>query len=553
MNSLAIGRWMYFLKSLFFRFCLILGFFGGIFGSVWSDAEEVSSDIVQAVQKDLDSSLTQSLKSLPVQDRGRIKPFDTFARESVYHIMGKKNSQSVHLLMTWLLVPEYWDQQSLIRIQKAQVKKSLNLEPSRSHFSYTELLKNKDFKREVEELHSRKKQKETLSTYFKAIEKLESQVSLYHAIKVGTLPFWLPVFDQDKWLSIVEMPSTQQKRFIEVLRSYSDFVLKSKNQLFKKSIQDWKKLSKNQVNHKKIQAEIQYNSLQPFRWSWVLYFFSLLLFCVGVLSFKYSHLLFLVPLASAFILHSYGIILRCYIMSRPPVSNMFETLLWVPWSALVIALVFSLLQKTRFPLMLGAVSAFFCLFLSDTSSILDGRLEPLEAVLRSNFWLSTHVLIITMSYSAFFLAFILSDFLIFQFLFGKLKPQKIYYGFLYRLLQIGILLLALGTILGAIWADYSWGRFWGWDPKEVWALVSLLGYLALVHARLQGWVREFGLVIGSVCCFFFIIMAWYGVNFVLGKGLHSYGFGQGGLSYVLFFIFLHLILVWGAWRKKDRK
>ena len=102
--------------------------------------------------------------------------------------------------------------------------------------------------------------------------------------------------------------------------------------------------------------------------------------------------------------------------------------------------------------------------------------------------------------------------------------------------------LAGGTILGGIWADYSWGRFWGWDPKESWALVSLLAYLALLHGRLVQWIKPFGMAVGSVMMFFSVIMAWYGVNFILGAGLHSYGFGAGGVEYVLGFLIIHLIL-----------
>ena len=95
-------------------------------------------------------------------------------------------------------------------------------------------------------------------------------------------------------------------------------------------------------------------------------------------------------------------------------------------------------------------------------------------------------------------------------------------------MQVGVLLIAAGTILGGVWADYSWGRFWGWDPKEVWALITLLVYLIPLHGRFAGWVNTFGLVVASVVCFLSVVMAWYGVNFVLGVGLHSYGFAEGG-------------------------
>ena len=130
--------------------------------------------------------------------------------------------------------------------------------------------------------------------------------------------------------------------------------------------------------------------------------------------------------------------------------------------------------------------------------------------------------------------------------------------FIYRAMQIGILLLATGTILGGVWANYSWGRFWGWDPKETWALITLLCYLALLHGRLAGWWRGFGLAVGSVVCFLSVMMSWYGVNFILGqngKSLHSYGLSTGGLSYATGFaafemLFVAFVILWN--RKQAR-
>jgi ABC-type transport system involved in cytochrome c biogenesis permease subunit len=115
--------------------------------------------------------------------------------------------------------------------------------------------------------------------------------------------------------------------------------------------------------------------------------------------------------------------------------------------------------------------------------------------------------------------------------------------FMYRAVQIGVLLLTAGTILGGVWADYSWGRFWGWDPKETWALIADLGYLAVLHGRFSGWLRTFGTVASIVCAFSGVVMAWYGVNFVLGVGLHSYGFGGGGVQYVAAILVIQLAYV----------
>src|SRR5262249_7424303 len=129
-----------------------------------------------------------------------------------------------------------------------------------------------------------------------------------------------------------------------------------------------------------------------------------------------------------------------------------------------------------------------------------------------------------------------------------IKPLS---NFIYRAMQVGVLLIAAGTILGGGWAGYSWGRFLGWDPKEVWALITLLVYLVPLHGRFAGWVNTFGLVIASVVCFLSVVMAWYGVNFVLGVGLHSYGFTEGGSQGVMSMIIAGVLAIPVAafWRR----
>jgi ABC-type transport system involved in cytochrome c biogenesis permease subunit len=131
---------------------------------------------------------------------------------------------------------------------------------------------------------------------------------------------------------------------------------------------------------------------------------------------------------------------------------------------------------------------------------------------------------------------------------AQVKPLS---NFIYRAMQVGVLLVAAGTILGGVWADYSWGRFWGWDPKEVWALITLLVYLIPLHGRFAGWINTFSLVFASVICSLSVIMAWYGVNFVLPVGLHSYGFTEGGGQMSVFAVIaaVFALPVAAAWRR----
>jgi ABC-type transport system involved in cytochrome c biogenesis permease subunit len=204
--------------------------------------------------------------------------------------------------------------------------------------------------------------------------------------------------------------------------------------------------------------------------------------------------------------------------------------------------------------------------------VFDQNINPLMPVLRDNFWLTLHVLTITASYGAGALAWGLGNIALGYYLFGKYRdplPQETPEGhrpadpqadhaaptrrppeacaalgtFNYKSMQVAVLLLAAGTILGGLWADVSWGRFWGWDPKEVWALASLLIYLAVLHGRYAGWFGNFGLAVGSVIGATSILMAWYGVNFWLGSGLHSYGEGTGGALYVLAAVVVNWLLI----------
>ncbi|MBK7404501.1 MAG: cytochrome c biogenesis protein CcsA [Phycisphaerales bacterium] len=113
----------------------------------------------------------------------------------------------------------------------------------------------------------------------------------------------------------------------------------------------------------------------------------------------------------------------------------------------------------------------------------------------------------------------------------------------YRLMQVGLVLLTAGTILGGVWAAESWGRFWGWDPKETWALISIVVYFIMLHARYSGWIKDFGLAVAAVLGFVAIVWTFYGVNYVMATGLHSYGFGAGGEKWVGIWAVIELLFL----------
>ena len=261
--------------------------------------------------------------------------------------------------------------------------------------------------------------------------------------------------------------------------------------------------------------------------------------------------------AIALLLHATGIVLRCLIGGRPPVTNMYESVIWVSFAASVFAMIFFSIYRSAIYLIAALPATIVALILVHQMPIaMPSSIDPLVPVLRDNFWLTIHVLTITLGYAAFMLAWAFGHVLLTLYVWwpAATRANQTLHFLLYRVIQLGVLLLAAGTILGGVWANYSWGRFWGWDPKETWALIALLCYIITLHGRLAGWWTQFGLVVASAVCFLAVLMAWYGVNFVLGIGLHSYGFGIGGETYVATFVAVDLLFVgFAIWRYRGSK
>jgi ABC-type transport system involved in cytochrome c biogenesis permease subunit len=465
-----------------------------------------------------------------------------------------------------------------------------------------------------------------------------------------------------------------------------------------------------------IERETHFNTFNPFWQAPIAYGTALALLAVslGFVAGRSSlagrlgrgvYLVGMIALAAGIVLEIYGFSLRIQISGWAPVTNMYETVIWVALVAAVLSFAFELIYRRTFTALAGSAVALLGTITAVNVPLLDPSIKSLQPVLRSNFWLTIHVLTEVSSYAAFGLAWALGliamgyyltatyrrsprfmelalpllpalpllavgaagvaasygvfgpqyatgDALFYVFaimgglggmvslgsalamggeavnrvlyrhvlqqdavpeLHGEEQPEREYASagsssrtssaafesgggggvamltrptvaeirassgtawskldargramqetamtikplsnFIYRAMQVGVLLIAAGTILGGVWADYSWGRFWGWDPKEVWALITLLVYLVPLHGRFAGWVNTFGLVVASVVCFLSVVMAWYGVNFVLGVGLHSYGFVDGGSQGMMSVIIAAVLAipVGAAWRRQ---
>lgn len=502
------------------------------------------------------------LSRIVIQSGGRKKPLETFALESLQTLYGRrtyKDPETGKRISALNLMTSFWlggrDGKALplILVENPTLRKHIGLDPQGKYYSFNTLRANETLMALRETVGTKNDKGQDLNAMEKLAETVLIRMQMLHNIVTGDAFTVVPIVGHDasgSWMTLTDLASgPAPEEASGVLAAFADLLKSYKGNdaagFQKAGTALGTALSqlggKTYPTTKSIDREMTYNRLHPFRWAWVLYgisFFVLL----SARGFLPGMALFTAGVA----FHIYGFTLRCLIAQRPPVTNMYESVIWVALGVTVIALGLGVLYKSRLYGLCAAPLAVLGLILSDLLPVvLNPSINPLPPVLRDNFWLVTHVLTITLSYGAFALAMGIGHYILGLYLWkpASIDSRSPVYHLLYRVIQIGVFLLTAGTILGGVWAYYSWGRFWGWDPKETWALIALLMYIAATHGRMAGWWDNFGLAVAAVICFNGVLMAWYGVNFVLGAGLHSYGFGGGGVQWVTTAVVADLLFV----------
>ncbi|RMG17444.1 MAG: hypothetical protein D6731_04080, partial [Planctomycetota bacterium] len=245
---------------------------------------------------------------------------------------------------------------------------------------------------------------------------------------------------------------------------------------------------------------------------------------------------------------TWGVADRCLIRGRPPVSTLYETILFVAGCGVWLSLFVEWLNRQRIALALATFVGMGGMFLAMRYEAHDGQdtMGNLVAVLDTNFWLATHVTCITLGYMGALVGALFGHVYLFGKLVGLKRGEPAFYRSVSRMTYgttcFALLFSVVGTILGGIWANYSWGRFWGWDPKENGALLICLWLLAMLHARLGGYVKHWGFNALAVVGASVVAFSWWGVN-LLGVGLHSYGFTSGVLKVLAGFYALEGLFV----------
>jgi ABC-type transport system involved in cytochrome c biogenesis permease subunit len=297
---------------------------------------------------------------------------------------------------------------------------------------------------------------------------------------------------------------------------------------------------------KRASFEFLFNRLQPFSQSMTLYVLAFLLACASWLGWsaplrRSAFYLLLLALA----IHTFGMVSRMYLQERPPVTNLYSSAIFIGWGAVIVALILERIFKDGIGAACAGAIGFVTLIIAHHLAGSGDTLEMLQAVLDTNIWLATHVVAITTGYSAMFLAGMLAIIYVVRGVFTtSLKKQtadslaRMTYG----VVCFATLFSFVGTVLGGIWADQSWGRFWGWDPKENGAVLIVLWCAIILHARWGGFIRQRGLMIMALFGNIVTSFSWFGVN-MLGVGLHSYGFMQKAFPWLVGFMLGQLALM----------
>jgi ABC-type transport system involved in cytochrome c biogenesis permease subunit len=614
---------------------------------------------VPADQMDL-----QEFGKLPVVYEGRVKPFDTLARNALSTISDyqtlvekddepkdegsdKKDSKTDvdheaikpdRSALRWFLDvitdSEDAEKHRIFRIQNLEVLNLLGLEPREGyHYAVGELRKKADeFNREVEK--ARKRDARQLSTYQKKLLELDQRVRAYTILSASFRDFPLPALptpeelekdpekaarfkeqlssamratqmlksmhpplaiptksDDEAWQSFTEgflqayIDTQIQGRpanpavlsLVKILHAYA----RGDAAEFNRDVHDYRHALEASAPTDyvafKTDFEAFFNRFAPFFLTLVLYVFVFLLVAIfWLLQLKSLRRTAICLACFAFLLHTVALIARIYISGRPPVTNLYSSAVFIGWGTVLLGLGFEFIFGLGIGTAVAALSGFATLLIAHFLAIRGDTFVVLQAVLDTQFWLATHVVFITLGYAATFLAGIFGVWYILAGIFPSLRGvvsvllharlavqrwlrnlfresvglpplaridvEKKVRQMIYGTLCFAIFFSFVGTVLGGLWADDSWGRFWGWDPKENGALIIVLWNALVLHARWGGMVKDRGLAVLAVAGNITTSWSWFGVN-ELGVGLHSYGFTEGVIQWLAIVVVSQLAII----------
>ena len=515
---------------------------------------------------------------------GRMKPLATLNREIVQKLSGKSSFMGMdanQIVLGMITRPDIWKDVKIIKINTPKLKKFLGVPESEKYISFSEAFGEKN-----DYLLAKESEKALLTkpiergTYEKDIIKVDEKLNIIYSVFNGSLLNIFPkVYDEQsaddnfKWYSpleaMQEFSGQNQAAIGSVVRglfnSTMDFDWNSANNYI-----DMIALYQDKVGTdikptaSKVNAEIVFNKLDIFfnlTLAYVLLGFVMVVLAFVVIfkpEFKPAKTtkIILAILSILFAIQTFGMGYRWYLSGHAPWSDIYETLIYISWSAIFAGVIF--FRNSLLALGAATIIAGIFMFTAHLTDV-DPQITSLVPVLKS-YWLTIHVSILTASYGFFGLSAILGFLTLIMFIFRKNRPHlddvvRHISAINEISLIIGLACITIGNFLGGVWANESWGRYWGWDPKETWAYVSIVVYALVIHLRfVKSLNTPYVLATASLLAFSSIMMTYLGVNFYL-SGMHSYATGDPvpiptWVYYVVTLVFVTIIL---AYKNRDLK
>jgi ABC-type transport system involved in cytochrome c biogenesis permease subunit len=512
---------------------------------------------------------------LPIVDLGRIKPLDTFARTTLLAISTKqsfylsgndgtseRNERQDHRrapAAQWLLdvmaKPDQARGYRVVRIDHPDIKSILGVDRQRKYFSIKEIVAKVDvldeqFKR------AREVSANDRTPFQRQVLKLGQRLNAYFSTEDVLNLLLVPPADEsdvEGWMSFTEARgdaaahdrlAAASDTYLEAMRSWRE----DDPAAFNATVVHYARTLDDGLPSlsRKMWFETLFNRVAPFLRSLALYVLVFLLAALSWLRMSRSlSTAALWVLGATLVMHTLGLVARVYIQGRPPVTNLYSSAIFVGWGAAILGLVLERIYRNGIGAVTAAGMGFLTLLLAHNLALDGDTMTMMQAVLDTNFWLATHVVVITLGYSATFLAGFLGILYVLRGVFTRsltLDMQRSLSRMIYGIICFATLFSFVGTILGGIWADQSWGRFWGWDPKENGALLIVLWNALVLHARWGGMVRQRGLAVLSVGGNIVTAWSWFGTN-MLGVGLHAYGFIDSAVFWMFVFVASQLAFI----------
>jgi len=501
-----------------------------------------------------------AFSQMPVLHKGRVQPLDSFARNNLLFISDKqiysdaegKKQPAVQWLAELMSGRPESRQHKIFRIEHDDVLSLMGLKPREGlRYSLEELApKYPALIQQVQQVFQKPDASRDLVD-LKTIE-LYEQLEVFRQIMAFEIPLVLPALkaEGNDWLPLGGEKSDLNRSnyanaWYKSLKAYQNNDIVLFNATTSEYLQGLK--TSHPALFPKLQIEQRFNLSMPFYQAMVLFVLAFLL-CVfgwmfwGTALNRSAFGLVLIGL----VIFTGALLTRMYLQGRPPVTNLYSSAIFVGWVAVLMGLGIEWFMKNGFGTIMAAMTGFCALLVAHNLGSGGDTLEMMRAVLDTNFWLATHVTTVTMGYSASFLAGFMGMIVIIMGVLSRKLDKDLYTkisAMIYGTVAFATLFSFVGTVLGGIWADQSWGRFWGWDPKENGAVMIVLWNAIILHARWGGLAKKRGIALLAIGGNIITAWSWFGVN-MLGVGLHSYGFTDKAFIGLAGFVGLNLLVIW---------